>query len=228
MSDNNENKVVQFPLHKVKKSQTETASTLDQPMSPQKRMNMIISLVATVFVATLVMNQLNQTKSLSGQERGLASMDSVQNVSQRNLIEDIMLARKIARESLREPASRGREPSKEDILRHGVLKGLYSIHFNDAGALVAIEYNADREPAASQENNGASAVYVNNREQFLRDISDLLRVDFDQAAKIETVNEDKSIHELYELRASSEPRGRVHFKVDAQDHLYSMKVESIK
>lgn len=213
--ESNANKVVPFPRHRVKKASGVGISTLVQAeRESRRRVILVVSILATVLVSTFISNRMAQNPENSLRELGDRIIASV---SRRSLDEDISLAKKIARESLREPASAGREPTAEDLLRDGELAGLYALTFNDEGALTGLNYvmESGRER------------YVEDRDQFLRRHSDLLRIEFDLPVLAETVSDKKYKYEVYELKKADEVKARVHFKTDQRDTLYSMKVEKL-
>jgi hypothetical protein len=206
-------KVVPFPTHKVKKGKaSDDKSTMVQTLDQNRKTTLFLSLLSTLLLATFLTSRINQ-RTLQTDGRGLASDISAQD--RRDLNEDILLAKKIARESLREPASSGREPTAEDILRHGELAGLYALKFTDAGALTGIEY---RGPAGQER-------YVYERAAFLQRHKDLLRVDFSQVKLTESIQDKERLYEVYELRERDALKARVHFEIDQYEHFYSMKVE---
>ena len=211
-----DNKVVQFPSHKIKKSQKETIVNPEPPVAKSQRGSLLISLFATVMIATILTSHLNQgskDEASLAEGRDLASAEV-----HRDLEEDLLLARKIARQSLREPASRGREPSAEDILRHGELAGLYRLSFGEGGALTGLDY-------ASQPGNER---FIEDRAQFLVRNADLIRVDFKNPELTKTIPSGDKVLEVFELKSKSgEVKARVHFEVSKQHRFYSMKVENI-
>ncbi len=206
--DGHDNKVVPFPSHKIKKPKAVKTETSGQSGASVRKTTFFISLVATILMATMLTSRLNNQKG-DYQARGIASQT-------RELQEDIILAKKIARESLREPASRGREPTAEDILRHGELAGLYALRFSDSGALVALDYSG--QPGSER--------YVTDRGEFIERNSDLMRIEFTSYNLSESIQDNGFRFEVYDLKRDNQVRARVHFKVDDKAHLYSMKVES--
>lgn len=214
MSDNNsdKNKVVQFPIHKVRKG-ADSDQTKGQAYSHKKKVTLLVSLVSTIFIATLINSRINLSQAPS---RGLASYEGD---SERDISEDIRLAKKIARESLRQPASRGRAPTTEEKLQFETLNRSYSLNLNDKGALVAIVYNE----------NAGQIRKLPNRAKFLKENNDLLKLNFDdvEAEPIRTSNE-KYKFEVYDLKKSGSNTAvtRVHFTFDHEDHFISMRVES--
>lgn len=210
MSDEkNESKVLPFPTHKIKK--TKPTGTNGQSSGPVRKTTFFISLVATVFMATMLTSKMNNSPS-SSHGRYIASQN-------RELQEDILLAKKIARASLREPASRGREPTAEDLLRHGELAGLYALSFSDSGALIGIEHSGQ----------AGSERYISDRSNFLVRNTDLLRIEFTSQKLGDSIrDQDRGMkHETYDLMRENKILARVHFTVDDSDRLYSMKVETV-
>ncbi len=210
MADENDNKVVPFPTHKVKKPKGAGAETLgqpgDQPTLGHKRTTFIVSLLATVMLATYLSDQSN-TGGTGGR------MPASSERPRRELGEEIALARKISRDSLRGPASRGREPTAEDILRDGLeLRGLYALGFNDAGSLRKLEFRD--EPGQERD--------IVDRSKFLLDVRDLIRIDFDRAKIEEAIDSglpasgskrDDHRFEVYDLKQGDKVQARAHFEL---------------
>lgn len=216
MSD--DNKIVPFPAHKARKSTQTDPAKLEQQQSQGRRITIMVSLVSTVFMATLINSRLNVTHNRDEGGRTIASSEN--NVTDFN--EDLLLAKKIARESLRQPASRGREPTSEEKLRfEAPLNGSYLINMNEAnGALESIEFIE----------NSAQIRKLPDRAKFLIDNKDLLKIDFDAKDLKAVVSiQDKFKFEVYELKLKNkeQPAARVHFKFDKDGYFISMKVERI-
>lgn len=210
-------KVVPFPTHKIKKPKIGVKPTFGQPDGQNRRMTLFLSLISTLLVATYMASRLNlnQGPATSG-DRNIASIGGTER---RDLDDDIMLAKKIARDSLREPASRGREPTAEDILQHGELGSVYHLDFNDLGALTGLDYQG--EPGREH--------YLRGRSEFLQKYKDLIRIEFDTITLSESIQDKEKSRkfEVYELKQGEKVKARVHYTLDDQDRFYSMNVESL-
>jgi hypothetical protein len=216
--DNDDGKVVPFPTHRVKKPKPATDGTLGQPIGTpstvQKKTTFLVSLLATMIGATY----------LADHEPIRDRMPASATHERRELHDDILLARKIARESLRQPASRGREPSAEDILRHGKeLQGKYALNFDDAGSLRGLQFRG----VAGEESD------ISDRADFLERNRDLLHIDYDQAKKDEAIDGqanpgdskwDAKRFEVYNLTQGDTVKAKVHFEM-VKDALIKMTVE---
>lgn len=212
-----DNNVVQFPIDKVKRPKSPTSpetSGLNLPMK-QSRSTVIFSMLFTLVVATLVTNQLNDKRErvLYGQKSGIDRTIA----SQSELGDEIELARKLAVASLRGPASGGRQPTAEDILRHGELAGMYAFGFKD-GAITSIKFS---------EAPGNEPKLISFRDQFLVKYRDLLRVDFEDVLRVGSYKDKGRIFEVYTLRGRGQELAKVHFTIGDRDELYEMKVESL-
>ncbi|OFZ19963.1 MAG: hypothetical protein A2Z20_10460 [Bdellovibrionales bacterium RBG_16_40_8] len=200
-----DNKVVPFPSHKVRPTKVEGVTEKVRPIYLKHRAIFIMALIFTVFLSTFIASRVNISREIAS------------DLDRRDLQEDIILAKKISRESLRHPASSGREPTAEDILRHGeFLAGLYSLNFDDKGSLRGIAFSGP---------NG-SEKYMQDRKDFIKINSDLMRIQFDNIKQSESIRDTKYIFEVYELTNGGTLAGRIHFKVDAENRLYSMQIES--
>ena len=125
MSDSkNDNKVVQFPTHKIKPVKV-TGAELVEKNRKNQGWTVLASLVFTVFLTSYLSSQMNPQSQKIAQkvtERGLASEDGQVYTNTRTYEEDVFLAKKISKDSLRDPASVGRKPSSRDELTFVFLK----------------------------------------------------------------------------------------------------------
>lgn len=217
MSDE-ENKVVPFPTHKLNKMGKAPGAKHDSS-SLNRRVTLVMSLLSTVLVATFLASQMNNSSDnlQKTTDRVLASVQS-----KAELDDDILLARKISRDSLRQPASRGHEPTAEEILRHGSeLASLYALRFDDKGALIALKYQG---PDGQKRN-------IRDREEFIRKNADLLKIKFERIAREPaTENASKSDiegerFEVYQLLDGDKTKAKVHFTLDADSKVTQMNVE---
>lgn len=212
-------KVVPFPAHKVRKAKVESDVAKEQASSLNRRVTLVLSLLSTVLVATFLASQMNQgTDNLQQTaDRVLASTNE-----SNDLQDEILLARKIARDSLRQPASRGHEPTPEEILRHGSdLASLYALRFNDDGALVELKYHG---PEGKKRE-------LKDRIKFIKDNSDIFKIPFDNVMREPSDemsgNEDAGLEhfEVYSLTRDGTTKAKVHFVLDHENKISRMNVE---
>lgn len=235
MSDDKNNKVVQFPLHKVRKTKAEVARALGQGAPPpkeastlnqSKRVTLAVSLLSTLVVATYMTSRVNKDHDIVMKDFSGRNIASESEATKRDLSEDVMLAKKIGRDSLREPASAGHEPTDEDILRHEVLAGHYAMKFEPQGALSLIEFanTPGVEPKLMTEKE---------RRDFITKWRHILRVDFTEIKVSESfrdTGEERAPandfkYEVYDLYKADQVQAHVYFKLGPKDQFYSMKVE---
>lgn len=218
-SQGDSNKVVPFPTHKIRKPGTPMPESQDKATGtngPVNKKTLVISLLSTVLVATFISSRVNQNHDVVRTDNGrdLASVSA----QRRDLDEDLMLAKKISRQSLREPASGGRQPTAEELLSHGELNSAYAIQYHD-GALRSIEY-------ANQ--SGTQHSRVNDPDAFIKHHQDLLKINFDGAKKSESIRDNEYLTEIYELSLGGSVVARVHFKFQNDHELQLMKVDDLK
>jgi len=211
MSD--DNKVVPFPIHKVKRSAQGPEASLGRPGRGNRRAMLLVSLVSTVLFATMMVNKVTQNPQREDSGRGLASVENAEG--RRDFTEDLLWAKRIARQSLREPSSVGRAPSLEEVLRNSELANSYAMKFDDEGHLMEIDY---RGPPGDERR-------LTKCEDFLMRFEDLFPVSFDRAARNESIREKDRHYDVYGLMAGNTPKANVHFTMGSQDQLISMKVE---
>lgn len=219
--DSDIKKVLPFPAHRVKKTKIEGDAAQEQGSSLNRRVTLVLSLLSTVLIATFLASQINQgTDNLKRTaDRVLASSDESYDLQ-----DEILLAKKIARDSLRQPASRGHEPTPEDILRHGaVLASLYALRFDDRGALIELKYHG---PEGKKRE-------IKNREKFIKDNSDMFKIRFSDVV-IEPGSEmtmdgaSGELIEVYQLKdGHGEIKARVHFVLDSEKKISQMNVEAL-
>ncbi len=222
----NDNKVVPFPTHKIRKPKANG----DAPnvvtggpdsrsgLSENRKKTLVVSLLSTMLVATFMASRVNKNRDVvridTDQNRNLASV--AQQAQRRELDEDLMLAKKIARQSLREPASGGREPTAQELLSHGELASAYAIQYDKDGALRQIEFALQA---------GGQPRRVTDPAQFLMNHKDLFRLDFDSVKKTESIRDNESLTEDYDLAVRGEAVAKVYFKFKNNYELHLMKVE---
>jgi hypothetical protein len=179
-----------------------------EPATPSgiTKKSLVVSLISAVLVATFISTR-------AGVQRIPQAFDD-----RPDLATDIKSAQKINHESLREPASGGREPTAEDQLRHGELANYYSLHFSPEGALRSVDFSPE---------SGGSPRKIESRAEFLKKYKELLRLPFDQMTVGESAHHGDTTFEVYKLYKSSRLVGRVHFTLAAGDTLTSMKVEPV-
>lgn len=234
--------VVPFPTHKVRKPKGKGGPTLGRPGSSQsRRVTLFMSLLLTVLMATLVTNQINERrdKSLKVVADRIIQSES-DSFQRRDLEEDILLAKKIARESLREPASAGREPTAEDVLRHSVLRNMYALNFSEKGALRGLELNStagvtDSDMTSSggsgDENRGSNSDVavesrsIGPRDKFIENQRDMLKVPFDKVALSNAFEDEQYRYEIWDLKMNDKVNASVHFVLGKSGYLKSMRVE---
>jgi hypothetical protein len=211
-----DNKVVPFPTHKIRKPKAENSveapTNLPPGISPARRKTLVVSLLSIMIVATLIATKVNLNHDAVRADRDLASVEP----QRRDLNEDLMLAKKISRQSLRSPASRGREPTAEEILSHVELASAYAIQYDKDGALRSIEFA--KQPGAQPRRLAAP-------ESFLKEHQDLFRLSFDNVQKSESIRDNEFLTEIYELRNKNVEVAKVHFKFQNDQELNLMKVE---
>lgn len=215
-SDKNK-KVVPFPAHRVKKTKIESDSVNEQASSLNRRVTLVLSLLSTVMIATFLASQMNQgTDNLKQTaDRVLASVSETGDLQ-----DEILLAKKIARDSLRQPASRGHEPTPEDILRHGAdLASLYALRFNDDGGLVELKYHG---PVGKKRE-------LKDRIKFIKENMDIFKIPFDyvvlEPASDMAGGDMVERFEVYSLIQGDRTKAKVHFILDQQSKISQMNVE---
>jgi len=213
---NEDNKVVPFPTHKIRKPKPEGGQAeANNPlpgMNPARRKTLVISLLSIMIMATFVATKVNMNHDTVRADRDLASVDP----QRRDLNEDLKLAKKISRQSLRAPASRGREPTPEEILSHVELASSYAVQYDKDGGLRSIEF-------AHQ--SGAQPRRIAAPQDFLLQHQDLFRLHFDNVSKAESIRDNEYLTEIYELRAKDVTVAKVHFQFHNDQELNLMKVE---
>lgn len=214
MSDQKDNKVVQFPTHKVRKPKASAGEMVEKSKQSQ-RWTVALSLLFTVFLASYLSSELNKSSQVVMDkvvERGIASANSV---SDRSLEEDISLAKKISRDSLREPASVGRAPTARDNLTHKILHSRYLVE-DHGGKVVQI---------LLPDSSNVEPVTMPPREEFFRDFQSILRVPAGKPVLLETKTDEKFKYETYEIKGHDEPSAEVKFIMDRSDRLHQMHVK---
>lgn len=221
-----DNKVVPFPTHKIRKpkSQNDTPNAdtgTGGPqngggLTPNRKKTLVVSLLSTMLVATFMASRVNQNRDIVRITEDQRSLASIAQSQRRDLDEDIVLARKISRQSLREPASPGREPTAQEMLSHGELASAYAIQYDKEGALRNIEF-------AHQ--SGGQPRRVSNPAEFLLKHKDLFRLEFDEVKKAESIRDNESLTEDYDLTMKGQGVAKVYFKFEKNYELHLMKVE---
>ncbi len=220
MSD--DNKVVPFPAHRVKNNKTqenEPAVSPVGPMSMNRRVTLAMSLLSTVLVATFLASQMNRKSENLQQtaDRVLASAGETIDLQ-----EEVQLAKKIARDSLRQPASRGHEPTPEEVLRHGPdLASVYALRFDDKGALLELRYQG---PAGKKRE-------LRDRQRFIKENADIFKIHFDTVVREPNVDLAASRgagserFEVYNLKDGDKTKATIHFTLDQDNKVSQMNVE---
>ena len=215
-----DNKVVPFPSHKVRRPKSQGGSNPQEGRDNfgiNRKNTLVVSLLSLMLFATFLSSRVNQSHDVvrmgEDQSRGLASVTQSQR---RDLDEDLVLAKKIARQSLREPASRGHEPTAQDLLSHGELASAYAIQYNKDGALRQIEFALQ---------SGNTPRRLEDPSQFLLNHKDLMQIGFDSVKKSESIRDNESLIEDYELTVNGQSVAKVYFKFLKDRELHSMKVE---
>lgn len=171
-----------------------------------------------MLVATFIASRVNQNHDVvrTDSDLGRNVANDPKANQRRDLDEDLMLAKKLSKQSLREPASRGREPTPEELLSHGELNSAYAIQYDKEGALRSIEF-------ANQ--SGQSPSRVSDPDNFIKHHQDLLRLEFDKASKSESIRDNEYLTEIYELSRGDVVVANIHFKFQHDHELQLMKVD---
>jgi hypothetical protein len=218
-----DNKILQFPSHKVKKSKNGSGDSSDgtfgQVHPSSRKMILLVSLFSTVIFASVLSNRMSERfnsmeDALTG--RNPASVNSTA-LRRKDFSEEVKLARKIAAESLRQPASSGRKPSAVEVFQHGLLDSVYSVKVNDQMHLLSVDFSGEK----------GDEKYLDNRKQFLIENSELLGISYNEVKLDESMTGSESRYEVYNLIHNDKLAARVHFTLTDKDKFISMKVESL-
>jgi hypothetical protein len=210
-----DNKVVPFPSHKIRKPKPAGTPDLTNSMpgiGPTRRKTLVVSLLSIMIVATLIATRVNLNHDTVRSDRDIASVAA----ERRDLNEDLKLAKKISTQSLRAPASRGREPTPEEVLSHVELNSAYAVQYAKDGGLRSIEFA--HQPGQQPRRIAAP-------QDFLMQHQDLFRLSFDTVAKSESIRDNEFLTEIYELRQKDALIAKVHFRFQNEQDLNLMKVE---
>ncbi len=222
MADQNDSKngsdgkVVEFPLHRIRKS-GEPAAKKDGESNDgapaaaktpeQKRRALVVSMLSA-FVAAMFLSHH------SGVNRAPQSIDA-----RPSLASDIKTAAQLNQQSLREPASGGRTPSLEDQLRFGLLKNRYELNLSTEGALRGVTFDAK---------SGGHLVQVGNREKLIKKYGELFLIPFDDIQGPSRFHDAKHAYEIFMLSHNSQAVARVTFVLSNGDTLNAMSVDPQK
>lgn len=100
-NDDNENKVVPFPSHKVRKTPSQVAETLGRSdaangistVFPKNRITIALSLLSTVVVATLIASRVNNNRDVVMTDFATRNPAQSADSSRRDLQEDLVLSK---------------------------------------------------------------------------------------------------------------------------------------
>jgi hypothetical protein len=222
MSDSkNDNKVVPFPTHKVKPVKVTGADIVEKSRKNQG-WTVAASLIFTVFLAsylTLQMNHGSQKVAQRVTDRGIASEDGQVYTNTRSYEEDVFLAKKISKDSLRDPASVGRQPSSRDELTFVFLNSDYLVQ-EKAGKIIQI---------VLPDRTNVKPIFAPARPEFFAKYQNLLDVPKGTPVFKEMQKDGRYNYEIYEIKSTDQPTSAsttVKFKLDSYGHFYELKVES--
>lgn len=184
----------------------------------QKKVAIAASIVSIAFIVSLA-NQNLLSKNDSNYGRGIASTGSNSDFQWQ-----YDLAQRLSKEVKHDLASLGTRPNEVDQLRFGLLEGKYALRFENGG-LKEIEF--------IEQDSEVKPKYIGDKENFIANNKNLLKVTFKEIKKAETRNVANALAnnetiEVYEmLDDHNKVQSRAEFKNDTLGRMLSFKVEQV-
>ncbi len=198
-------KIVEFPLHRVRKPKASEVPPV--PKTPeQKKQALVVSLLSAIVVAMFFSHH-------TAPSRAPQSIDI-----RPGLHHDIVIAAKINQESLREPSSLGLEPTLVDQLRFGLLGNRYSLKLTSDHSLRSISF---------EQKSGAHRIRVQDLNAFVKQYGPLFQIPFDDIKGPTKFHDKQYTFEIFELRDRSRLVAHVNFMLLKDHALEEMTVQPV-
>ncbi|MCB9026053.1 MAG: hypothetical protein H6625_07040 [Bdellovibrionaceae bacterium] len=213
----NDNKIIKFPMDKVKHNTSNDAkATIWQRSSHLRKATPVITLVILGFYTFSNSLLLSKTEETAGL-RQIASLSSTSEF-QRDVEWEHRLANQLSTKSQKRGiASVATTPVLQDELTAGLLHNKYRVEFSN-GKIINIEL-ADTLGAVDPS-------YIDGY-HFLRTYKQLMPFKYDKVVRLSKVQEENKIHETFNLLDSKKKViGNVHFAMDLHGRLLVMKVQN--